>query len=375
MISIRSIEAFVFRVPVEIPIRTAVGGFDNRPGVFLKIVDADGCCGWGEVFCNFPPCGAEHRARLVETMLKPLLLEKSAFSTPRAVYRHLTEKTEIIAIKSGEFGPFAQTIAGIDIALWDLWAKRHNKPIWKMLNPEGNPFVNAYASGLGPDYPETIALSKQQEGYRSFKLKVGFDPEFDEKNVIALRNALGSDARIMIDANQVWNLEEAKSRAAVFEKYDVYWIEEPIRCNRPLSEWQDLARFSSIPLAAGENLRSHKQFQQAIEGGAIRFLQPDIIKWGGFSDLLPIIEKSDRAGIIYCPHSLAGAVGLMASAHLLAAGRCPGMLEIDANDNPLRTELFDAFPLITDGGVTLPDTPGLGREPDLRAIEKYRVAF
>ena len=195
MISIRSIEVFVFRVPVEIPIRTAVGGFDNRPGVFLKIVDADGFYGWGEVFCNFPPCGAEHRARLVETMLKPLLLEKSAFSTPQAVYRYLTEKTEIIAIKSGEFGPFAQTIAGIDIALWDLWAKRHNAPIWKMLNPEGNPFVDAYASGLGPDHPETIALSKQQEGYRSFKLKVGFDPEFDEKNLIVLRNALGPDAR------------------------------------------------------------------------------------------------------------------------------------------------------------------------------------
>ena len=65
----------------------------------------------------------------------------------------------------------------------------------------------------------------------------------------------------------------------------------------------------------------------------------------------------------------------MASAHLLAAGRCPGMLEIDANDNPLRTELIDAFPVITDGGIRLPDTPGLGGEPDLRAIEKYRVAF
>jgi len=70
-----------------------------------------------------------------------------------------------------------------------------------------------------------------------------------------------------------------------------------------------------------------------------------------------------------------GAVGLMASAHLLAAGRFPGMLEIDANHNPLRTELFDAFPVITDGGIRLPDTPGLGGEPDLRAIEKYRVAF
>ena len=244
-----------------------------------------------------------------------------------------------------------------------------------MLNPEGNPFVKAYASGLGSDHPETIAVSKRQEGYRAFKLKVGFDPEFDEKNVIALRNALGSDARIMIDANQVWNLEEAKSRAAVFEKYDLYWIEEPIRCNRPLCEWQDLARFSAIPLAAGENLRSHQQFQQAIEGGAIRFLQPDIIKWGGVSDLVPVIENSDRAGIIYCPHSLAGAVGLMASAHLLAASQNPGMLEIDANDNPLRTELIDAFPLITDGGIRLPDTPGLGKESDLRAIEKYRVGF
>lgn len=375
MISIRSIEVFVFRVPVAKPIRTAVGGFDNRPGVFVEIQDEDGSCGWGEVFCNFPPCGAEHRARLIVTMLSPLLLEKSVYNNPQEAYRYLTWKTEIIAIKSGEFGPFAQTIAGIDIALWDLYAKKQNTPVWKLFNSDGNPFVDAYASGLGPDQPETTAATKQAEGYRAFKLKVGFGPEFDEKNLAALRNTLGQDARIMVDANQVWTLEEAKSRAARYEKYNLYWIEEPIRCDRPLDDWQELARYSKIPLAAGENLRGHQQFQQTIESGAVKFIQPDIIKWGGFTDLIPVIEESDRTGTIYCPHSLAGAIGLLASAHLLAASQNPGMLEIDANKNPLRTDLFDDFPKIEGGGIRLPDKPGLGAEPNMHVVEKYRVGF
>jgi L-alanine-DL-glutamate epimerase-like enolase superfamily enzyme len=267
MISIRSIDVFVFRVPLKQAIRSAVGRYNSRPGVFLRIEDHNGTCGWGEVFCNFPPCGAEHRARLIETMLKPLLLERASFSTPQAAYRYLVKKTDIIAIKSGEFGPFAQTIAGIDIALWDIWAKKQSLPLWRLLNPHGSPHIHAYASGLGPQHPEKTAEVKQAEGYRAFKLKVGFDPAFDEKNLLALRERLGPEPRVMVDANQVWDRDQAISRAAAFEKYDLHWIEEPIRCDRPLREWRALAAASRIPLAAGENLRSKDRFQGLIDSG------------------------------------------------------------------------------------------------------------
>lgn len=375
MINIRKVETFVFRVPVERPVRSAVGSYDNRPGVLVRIEDTEGFCGWGEVFCNFPPCGAEHRARIIDTMLGPLLIGHPKFSRPEEAYIYLSQKMAIIILKSGEFGPFAQCIAAIDIALWDLWARREKYPIWKLLNQNGNPQVKVYSSGLGPDAPEEAAVVKQQEGYRAFKLKVGFDLEFDLRNLKALREALGSDAIIMVDANQVWNLDQAISRAMDFAKYDLHWIEEPIRCDRPIQEWQQLAETSPISLAAGENLRSEEEFKGVIEMGIIKFLQPDIIKWGGFSGLLPIINYSDRAGLVYCPHSLAGGVGLIASAHLLATSRNPGWLEIDSNENPLRTYIIDPFPEIIDGTLSLPDEPGLGWVPDMQAVYEFRVDY
>ena len=210
-------------------------------------------------------------------------------------------------------------------------------------------------------------------GYRAFKLKVGFELDFDISNLKALRDALGLDAHIMVDANQVWSIDEAVSRAECFEEYYLDWIEEPIRCNRPVEEWQRLAASSSIPLAAGENIRGEKAFKTMIESGSIKFIQPDIIKWGGFSGLETVVKLSDQAGVTYCPHSLAGGIGLIASAHLLTASQNPGLLEIDANDNPLRTELVDSFPVISEGFITLTDKPGLGVEPDLDALKEYRV--
>ena len=373
MISIGNIETFVLRVPLEKPVRSAVGVYDNRPGVFVKIEDTNGVCGWGEAFCNFPPCGAEHRARLIDTVLKPLLLAHDPFSNPQEAYSYLTQKTTIIVLKSGEFGPFAQCIAAIDIALWDLWARVNKIPIWKLLNPDGNPEIRVYASGLGPDNPEKTAVQKQLEGYTAFKLKVGFEGGIDEKNLHNLRMALDNDALIMIDANQVWSLEEAVSKIESFEKYNLHWIEEPIRCDCSLEEWQQLADFSPIDLASGENLLGEESCSQFIENSGVRFIQPDIIKWGGYSGLLPLIELSSKANVTYCPHTFAGGIGLIASAHLLAASQSPGLLEIDANDNPLRTEIIEPFPQTTVGKIILPDKPGLGWEPNIENVLKFRV--
>ena len=95
MIRIEAVEVFVFRVPLLNPIRSAVGGYDNRPGVFIKIQDPDGHHGWGEVFCNFPPCGAEHRARIIDTIIKPLLMSRLHFSKPKEAYDYLKNRQEL----------------------------------------------------------------------------------------------------------------------------------------------------------------------------------------------------------------------------------------------------------------------------------------
>src|SRR5215218_183549 len=119
--AIRKLEAFAYRYPLSTPVVTSFGRMLNRPAVFVRVEDGDGHAGWGEVWANFPSTGAEHRARLVNELLAPLLSGFAA-SEPREVWEKLTQGTAIVALQSGEPGPFAQAIAGIDLAIWDLYA-------------------------------------------------------------------------------------------------------------------------------------------------------------------------------------------------------------------------------------------------------------
>src|SRR5690606_8972658 len=117
------------------------------------------------------------------------------------------------------------------------------------------------------------------------------------------------------------------------------WLEEPLRVDRPFEEWRALSRDAAIPLAAGENYLGLDMFQAGIDAGFLQVVQPDLAKWGGISGCLPVIQAVRAAGLRYCPHYLGAGIGLMASAHVLAAvdgmGH-GGLLEIDSNDNPDR---------------------------------------
>jgi D-galactarolactone cycloisomerase len=97
-------------------------------------------------------------------------------------------------------------------------------------------------------------------------------------------------------------------------------------------------------------------------------VQPDMAKWGGVSGVLPVARKVREAGLRYCPHFLGAGIGLLHSAHLLAAVGGDGMLEVDANDNPLRTRLCGPVGAVIDGRVRLGEAPGIGVEPDLAAL-------
>jgi L-alanine-DL-glutamate epimerase-like enolase superfamily enzyme len=114
------------------------------------------------------------------------------------------------------------------------------------------------------------------------------------------------------------------------------------------------------PLAAGENIASRGGFVQALSNDVLRVVQPDIAKWGGLSVCTGIAREIIRSGKIFCPHYLGGGIGLLASAHLLAGVGGDGLLEVDANDNPLRDRFCGAVADLTDGSITLGDEPGLG---------------
>jgi D-galactarolactone cycloisomerase len=261
--------------------------------------------------------------------------------------------------------------------LWDLCARRAGQPLWRYLRGGGDKVTDTiavYASGINPDRPQDIAAARHAEGYRAFKLKIGFGEERDVANLTAMRDLLGPDASLMADANQGWDVQEACRMARRLDKFSLRWLEEPLRADRPWAEWDQIARASSVPLAAGENLTSEAAFEEAVTNSPIVVVQPDLAKWGGISGCWPVISRIREQGLVYCPHYLGAGIGLMASAHVLAAAGGPGMLEIDANPNPLRTLLAPRLARPQEGTCTLGDEPGIGVTPDLAELRDAAAA-
>lgn len=341
-----------------------------RPAVLVRVEDREGVVGWGEIWCNFPSVGAEHRARMLESAVAPILLERE-WQTPRHAYIELSSRLHILGIQCGEPGTIAQAIAGADIALWDLVARKLDQPLWRLLG--GKAAIQTYASGLNPTQPEKLAAIKRDEGFRAFKLKVGFGAERDVANLRALRDLLGPDTPLMVDANQAWIPDAAVDMSHRLAEFRPAWLEEPIAADYPLTDWARIANHSPIPLAAGENMRGEQQFTDAIACGAFGVIQPDLGKWGGFTGCLPVGRQALLNARMFCPHWLGGGIGLLASMHLKAAVGGAGYVEVDSNPNPLRELLATPYPRVENGAVTLSDQPGLGVAPDLEAIRGFQV--
>ena len=368
---LRRVDAFVFRVPLQSPVRTSFGTMRDRPAVLVRVTDPDGAEGWGEVWCNFPSVGAEHRARLVRSVLAPAAVDRD-WDTPEDCFDALSQQTAVLAIQSGEPGPLAQAIAGIDTAVWDLLSRKAGIPLWRYLGGRSDR-IPVYASGLNPDAPERIAAACQAAGHRAFKLKVGFGPDRDLENLTALRRALGDEATLMVDANQAWTPPEAAAMLPALEPFRLGWLEEPLRADRPWSDWLALRDTGRTPLAAGENLAGHAAFDEAIAAGVLTVVQPDLAKWGGISAGLPVARRILAAGLRYCPHYLGAGIGVLASGHLLAAAGGDGWLEVDSNPNPLRTALWGPLGEVEAGFSVLGSAPGLGPAPTLDALARWAV--
>lgn len=363
---ITAVRAVAVRAPIETHVRTSFGIMRDRPAVFVEVEEDSGNRGLGEIWCNFPSVGAEHRARLVLETAGPLLQQLSPLPVGE-VFARLMDKLHVLAIQSGEWGPLRQVCAGLDIACHDLAARRAGLPLYAYLDGQASGSVGAYASGIGPEAPAQVAARELARGHESFKLKVGFGMETDRRSLDAIRGAIG-DRRLMIDANQGWNLDQAILHGGRFADYRLDWLEEPLRADRPLEEWRALSEAMPIAIAAGENMNAPAEFEAAIASRLFRFLQPDAAKWGGLSGCLAVARAARAAGLTYCPHYLGGGIGLLASAHLLAAAGGGGLLEIDTNPNPLRDNLIAGLMPLSGGRVTLSERPGIGLAEDLDGI-------
>ncbi len=356
---IQRIQGFAFRSPIANPVQTSFGIMKDRPAAFVRIEDQDGCFGWGEIFANWPAAAAEHRVNLLVRDVAPLVFGQ-AFSHPEQMFDLLTSRTDIVALQSGEWGPFRQVIAGLDIALWDLFSRRKRQALRHYINSDASDVVPAYASGMHIKDAEKLIPKSREIGFSAFKVKVGFNMEDDIALLEQAFDTLTPADTIAADANQGWTEEAAFTFISSTRGLPLEWLEEPIRADADPMAWAALSRASPHPLAGGENLVGFDEFDRALERAHLRILQPDIIKWGGITGCLSIGRNVKAAGLRYCPHFLGGGIGLQASANLLAAVGGDGQLEVDANPNPLRDAFGSVETRILDHGWCCNLEPGIG---------------
>ena len=360
----------VFRAPVEKAVVTSFGSIPSRGIAMLRLQDSEGNVGWGDIWGNFPTVTTEYRAKLAAFLLPDLLLGKSIEDIPD-FYHALVRNLHVMTVQADEPGPVSSVLAAADQALWDLSARRHNKPLRKLLNAQAADRIPAYASGLNPgDGPETVT-AQRQKGHRNFKQKIGFGDEVDKGNVHQIMQSLSAGERLFVDANQRWNLEQSIYAADWLAEAGVSWFEEPMVADTPDEQWQTLKQAARIPLAGAENLRSLDNIERAFEW--LDFIQPDVGKWGGVTDCFQVAKLAVSAGKTYCPHWLGGGIGLLHSAQLLAAAGGDGLLEMDVNENPLRDHMLAGSLAVDNGFVELSMEPGIGVTPDFEAIEQWRV--
>ncbi len=369
---IERIDVHVYRHVVERPVVTSFGIMRDRPAVFVRVEARDGAFGWGEIFANWPAAGAEHRARLLMEDIADLMIG-AQLTAPSELYRKLTRETHIRALQCGEWGPFRHVIAGLDIAAWDLFARRAGMPLRKLLNDAAVAQVPAYASGIDIKRANEAITSARDAGFNAYKVKVGFDLESDAAAVNALAGTLAPEERLSADANQAWTVKQALAFMDKVAHARLRWLEEPIPADSPASDWHRLKHHGGIPLAGGENIAGLADFTAAIAAGVLSVIQPDVAKWGGFTECVPVARAAIAAGRTYCPHFLGGGIGLLASAHLLAAVGGDGVLEVDVNPNPLRDALAPITESLNAGVWHLSDAPGLGIETLPRAFDALRT--
>jgi D-galactarolactone cycloisomerase len=219
------------------------------------------------------------------------------------------------------------------------------------------------------------------EGFRAMKMKVGFGVEEDVRCVRAVREAIGPDVLLAMDANEAYGAGDALRLARRVADCDLAWFEEPIPY-ADLAGYLQIRDAGLVPLAAGESEMERRGFYALCREKAVDILQPDLGGCGGISEAWHLAHLAALAGVAVYPHAFGTAVLLHATLQYCAALPAmtvgayvgPPLLEYDRTPNPLR-EALAREPVQRDGDLlAIPRGPGLGLEIDRAALERYRVA-
>ena len=340
---IAAIETFDLTCPLERPFGWSQGWIDQRSTTLVKVTTDDGLVGWGE--------GAA--AGLIDGLLAPLLIGQDPMDRTGLWERMFH------ALYNGNnaVGLAGSALSALDIALWDLAGKATGLPVCALLGGKVRNKIAVYATGLyytEGEFPDRLldeARGYVAAGFKGMKTKVGgLSIAEDVARVRALREAIGPDIHLMVDANEAYNATTAIRLGQKLAELDLVWFEEPVNA-QDLDAYLEVKAALPMAIAGGENLRTRYEFKPYLTRRAYDIVQPDIMHCGGITEMQRICAMANAGGIQVNPHVWGSPVMIAATLHLAATlPPCPParnaqpymqepVMEFDRTPSPIRQEL------------------------------------
>jgi L-alanine-DL-glutamate epimerase-like enolase superfamily enzyme len=353
-------DAFVVDLEAEIVRFDAIQQFTKQETIFVQLETDDGFIGTGYSYT----IGTGGRA--VVALLREDLLHRLIGQDARQVESlwntlfWATHGTAVGAITS-------LALAAVDTALWDLRCKAAGQPLWLLAGGfrERVPLYDTEGGWLNLDVDTIVDEAKKSvvKGWPGVKIKVGKpDPMEDVARLSAVREAIGPNIDLMIDANQSFTYAEAKRRARLFEHLNLFWFEEPMPAE-DMSGHVQLAQSTSIPVAAGESIYSLSHFREYLASGACGIVQVDVARIGGITPWLKTAHLAESFNVKVAPHFLM-------ELHVSLAAAIPNALYVE--HIPQLARLTHRGLEIINGHAVAPGEPGIGIDWDFDVIENLR---
>ena len=342
----------------------------SREVFLVKVLTDEGLTGIGEGFAL--GCLDSLQTLLHETVA-PLLIGEDPL-----LKESLWEKVYHFTYRYGRRGLLPCVLSAVDIALWDVTGKAAGLPVYRLLGGAKSK-VPAYASGgysaqgKTPDDLAAEALRYKGMGFATMKMKIGAAPlHIDFERVSAVRQAIGDQMGLAVDANNAYDLNEALKACRMLEPLNICFFEEPLSGDN-IEDSIRLAERTDIPIAGYETELTRFAMRDFITRRAVDIVQTDAIWVGGLSEARKIADLAAAWKMSCIPHFSAGAVSLAANLHLAAAMTNIPMIELTLDENPLRDSLGRSPVRLEDGHLLLPDAPGLGVDIDEDAVRRFAV--
>jgi L-alanine-DL-glutamate epimerase-like enolase superfamily enzyme len=363
-----SVEPFILHAPIA---RGTISDSTNTIShwgiVGARIATAEGLVGYGFTGTHAHLPSDRLIAACIRNCYAPLLEGEDAHDGDR-LWQKLARYPAIQWV--GRAGIVHLALAAIDIALWDLRAKKTGLPLWKLLGGATVDRLEAYNTDIGwlsvpkDGLVSGCARAVEEDGFRRIKLKVGHDdPMIDVDRIAAVRQRLGDNVTIAVDANGKWNLPTCKRFCARAEGLDIFWLEEPLWYD-DVHGHAELAASTSIPIALGEQLYTAEAFQTFLDADALHYVQPDVTRLAGITEYVRVADAAHGRRRPVVAH-----VGDMGQVHVHLSFWHPATTMLEYI--PWIRDCFVEPILVRDGAYALPGEPGAGCTPTEQAMRDY----